>query len=78
MILDSNEETLTSWQDYKQENNEKMEYVKGMIKILANYPDEWYVEDETLYFINEELLEEYNTYYYLASEQEDYIEDVKM
>ena len=55
-----------------------MEYVKGMIGILANYPEEWYVEDETLYFINDTLLEEYNTYYYLTFDDENNLESVDM
>lgn len=78
MILDSDEETLSGWVDYKEENNQKMEYVKGMIGILANYPEEWYVEDETLYFINDTLLEEYNTYYYLTFDDENNLESVDM
>ena len=78
MILDSDKKTLKSWLDYKEENNEKMEYVKGMIEILATYPEEWYVEDETLYFINDTLLEEYNTYYYLIFDEKSSYANVSM
>lgn len=78
MILDSDEETLSGWLDYKEENNEKMEYVKGMIEILANNMDEWYVDDETLYFIDDKLLEQYNTYYYLTFDEESFYENVSM
>lgn len=78
MILDSDEEILSEWKNYKEENNEKMEYVKGMIEILANNMEEWYVEEETLYFTNDTLLEEYNTYYYLTFDDENTLESVDM
>lgn len=78
MILDSDEETLSGWLDYKQENEEKMKYVKEMIRILVTYPEEWYVEDDTLYFIDDKLLEQYNTYYYLTFDEESTSESVSM
>ena len=66
MILESDQDTLATWREYKQENDEKMPYIKSMIEILAYNPEEWYIEDETLYINDNTLLEEYNTYYHLT------------
>ena len=66
MILESDQDTLATWRDYKQENDEKMPYIKSMIEILAYNLEEWYIEDETLYINDNTLLEEYNTYYHLT------------
>ena len=77
MILESDANTLASWQDYKKENDEKMPYIKGMIEILVNHPDEWYIEDETLSIIDSTLLEEYNTYYHLAFDDVSSSEEVE-
>ena len=66
MILESDQDTLATWREYKKENDEKMPYIKSMIEILAYNPEEWYIEDETLYIIDNTLLEEYNTYYHLT------------
>ena len=49
-----------------------------MIRILVTYPEEWYVEDDTLYFIDDKLLEQYNTYYYLTFDEESTSESVSM
>lgn len=54
-----------------------MPYIKGMIEILVNHPDEWYIEDETLYIIDSTLLEEYNTYYHLAFDDVSSSEEVE-
>ena len=48
-----------------------------MIEILVNHPDEWYIEDETLYIIDSTLLEEYNTYYHLAFDDVSSSEEVE-
>ena len=66
MILESDQDTLATWREYKQENDEKMPYIKSMIEILAYNLEEWYIEDETLYINDNTLLEEYNTYYHLT------------
>ena len=66
MILESDQDTLATWMEYKQENDEKMPYIKSMIEILAYNLEEWYIEDETLYINDNTLLEEYNTYYHLT------------
>ena len=78
MILDTDGETLSSWQDYKDENEEKMGYIKEMLTILNDYPDAWFVEDYTLYFSDDDLLREYNTYYDLLVEEESTIEGIKI
>ena len=78
MILDMDQETLSSWQDYKEENAEKMGYIKEMLNILNDYPDTWFVEDFTLYFSDDNLLREYNTYYDLLVEEDSLIEGIKM
>ena len=70
MILDMDQETLSSWQDYKEENE--------MLNILNDYPDTWFVEDFTLYFSDDNLLREYNTYYDLLVEEDSLIEGIKM
>ena len=66
MILESDQDTMATWREYKQENDEKMPYIKSMIEILAYNQEEWYIEDETLYINDNTLLEEYNTYYHLT------------
>lgn len=66
MILESDQDILATWREYKQENDEKMPYIKSMIEILAYNLEEWYIEDETLYINDNTLLEEYNTYYHLT------------
>lgn len=66
MILESDQDTLATWREYKKENDEKMPYIKSMIEILAYNLEEWYIEDETLYINDNTLLEEYNTYYHLT------------
>ena len=70
MILDTDKETRETWENYKLENETKMGYIRKMLNILNDYPDSWYVENETLYFIDEDLLSEYNYYYEMTFEDE--------
>lgn len=64
MILESDDETIKEWQNYKIENKEKMENIKKMLEILVNNEDMWYIEEDNLYINDEELLQEYNANYY--------------
>lgn len=64
MILESDDETIKEWQNYKIENKEKMENIKKMLEILVNNEDMWYIEEDNLYINDKELLQEYNANYY--------------
>ena len=49
-------------------NKEKMRYLENLIKILITYEDVWGIEDDQLYFYDENILEEYNRLYDLIVE----------
>lgn len=78
MILDTDQEILIAWQNYKEENTEKMEYVEAMLEILVQNPEQWYVDDDFLYIIDDDLLEQYNSYYVLTFEDRDVTEKVEI
>lgn len=70
MILDTDQETLEAWENYKLENETKMGYIREMLNILNDHPDTWYVEYDSLYFTDNELLNQYNHYYEMTFEDE--------
>ena len=41
-----------------------------MLNILNDHPDTWYVEYDSLYFTDNELLNQYNHYYEMTFEDE--------
>ena len=45
-----------------------MRYLENLIKILITYEDVWGIEDDQLYFYDENILEEYNRLYDLIVE----------
>lgn len=49
-------------------NKEKMRYLEQLIKILITYKDVWGIEENQLYFYDEDILEEYNHLYDLIVE----------
>ena len=48
------------WEDIKEKNTIKIDYLKKVLSILINNNDDWYIENDTLYFSNDKLLGEYN------------------
>lgn len=63
IIFEEDEETIQEWKDEITINSEKKEYLKELIKILIDYDDSWYIEDDTLYISDDYALNRYNELY---------------
>ena len=60
-MVSKNDSTIKKeWKDLMDENTKKADYLKEIIKILVNNSNSWYVEDNQLYFLSDNLLKEYN------------------
>lgn len=63
IIFEDDDETIQEWKDEITINSEKKEYLKELIKILIDYDDSWYIEDDTLYISDDYALNRYNELY---------------
>lgn len=63
IIFEEDDETIQEWKDEIAINSEKKEYLKELIKILIDYDDSWYIEDDTLYISDDYALKRYNELY---------------
>lgn len=60
MVSKNDSAIQNEWQSLKNENSEKADYIKQIIKILVDNNDLWYVENDSLYFLDDKILNEYN------------------
>ena len=63
IIFEEDEETIQEWKNEMTINSEKKEYLKELIKILIDYDDSWYIEDDTLYISDDYEINRYNELY---------------
>lgn len=68
VLHENNFQYINYFQEEIRSNKEKMRYLENLIKILITYEDVWGIEDDQLYFYDENILEEYNRLYDLIVE----------
>ena len=59
------------WQKLKESNTIKIKYLKEVVDILINYNNKWYIENDNIYFTDNNLLEKYNNLYELIYKEEE-------
>lgn len=59
----SNKEYLQEWKHTIENDYKKFDYLLDMIDILIKNQDNWDVEEDTIYFENDDLLEKFNNNY---------------
>jgi hypothetical protein len=60
MILPEDKKTLENIKEFKENNQEKQDYLYELIDILASSNSSWYVKDDKLYIDKESTLKKYN------------------
>ena len=60
MILPEDKKTLENIKEFKENNQEKQEFLYELIDVLASSNSSWYVKDDKLYIDKESTLKKYN------------------
>lgn len=70
MVSSNDDVYQEEWRQLLDDNALKAGYLKRIVNILIDYSDKWYIENNNLYFTDDEILEEYNTLYELIYDDE--------
>lgn len=64
----SNKKYMDEWKDTINKDNKKFDYLIDMANSLISHPDSWYVQEDTIYFNDDDLLKKFNDNYDLLYE----------
>lgn len=68
--FDYSKDYMDEWSNEIVDNTKDMVYVNKIVDILVNNENEWYIDDDTIYMYDDDLLKEYNKNYDLLYPEE--------
>ena len=71
MVSENDSSYQEEWTELLNINTEKIEYLEQVIDILVDNTNDWYIENNSLYFTDDKLLKEYNELHNLIYESDE-------
>lgn len=71
MVSENDSSYQEEWTELLNINTEKIEYLDRVVDILVDNTNDWYIENNSLYFTDDKLLKEYNELHNLIYESDE-------